>query len=170
MTQPSSDMAQLTAGLPTKSEKIRVLNRAGFSRSEIANFLQIRYQHVRNVLKDEERIQARQEKSGAATGMAEADRGFVHAEPLSGTGACRITVGPKGEVKLPEGILEAAGVRPGDSLLVRFADDEIKLVTPEATARKVRAVVREFVSEGVSLVEELLTERRREAAGEQGHS
>lgn len=37
-------------GLSTKSAKIRALNAAGFSRTEIAAFLKIRYQHVRNVL------------------------------------------------------------------------------------------------------------------------
>jgi hypothetical protein len=51
-------------------------------------------------------------------------------------------------------------------LLVRFDDDEIRLVTPEATTRKVQAAVRKFVPEGVSLVEELLKERRKEAARE----
>lgn len=37
-------------GLQTKSDKIRFLARAGYSRAEIAKFLGIRYQHVRNVL------------------------------------------------------------------------------------------------------------------------
>ena len=37
-------------GLKTKSDKIRALSKAGFARTEIAQFLQIRYQHVRSVL------------------------------------------------------------------------------------------------------------------------
>lgn len=37
-------------GLPTKSAKIRYLNSLEWSRSEIAAKLNIRYQHVRNVL------------------------------------------------------------------------------------------------------------------------
>lgn len=41
---------KVVAGLTTKSEKIRALAREGFSRTEIADFLKIRYQHVRNVL------------------------------------------------------------------------------------------------------------------------
>ena len=61
-----------------------------------------------------------------------------------------------------------AGLPEGGVLLARFDDDEIKLVTPEATARKIQAAVRKFVPEGVSLVDELLKERRREAAHEQG--
>lgn len=36
--------------LPTKSSKIRFLDSQGFSRSEISQYMKIRYQHVRNVL------------------------------------------------------------------------------------------------------------------------
>lgn len=39
--------------LKTKSAKIRYLHGEKFSRSQIANFLGIRYQHVRNVLTTE---------------------------------------------------------------------------------------------------------------------
>ncbi len=36
--------------LPTKSAKIRFLNALGWKRGDIAKYLDIRYQHVRNVL------------------------------------------------------------------------------------------------------------------------
>ena len=42
--------AQAVGGLTTKSDKIRALYRAGYSRSEIRRFPAIRYQQVRNVL------------------------------------------------------------------------------------------------------------------------
>lgn len=170
MTDRSPDMARLTVGLLTKSAKIRTLGKAGFSRSEIANFLQIRYQHVRNVLVEDERLRERQSPVPEAAGMAESGRSFGHDEPPSGTSARRVTVGANGSVTLPGDIFRAAGVRPGDALLVRFEDEEIKLVTPEATMRKVQAAVRQHVPEGVSLVNELLKERRREVADEQGHA
>jgi len=38
------------AKLPTKSAKIRYLNSMDWSRGDIARYLGIRYQHVRNVL------------------------------------------------------------------------------------------------------------------------
>lgn len=41
---------KIVEGLTTKSSKIRALHSAGYSRTEIAQFLGIRYQHVRNVL------------------------------------------------------------------------------------------------------------------------
>ena len=43
-------MDALVAGIPTKSAKIRRLDQAGYARADIARFLDIRYQHVRNVL------------------------------------------------------------------------------------------------------------------------
>jgi len=45
-----AEMDELTKGLITKSAKIRLLEDHGVSRSAIANYLGIRYQHVRNVL------------------------------------------------------------------------------------------------------------------------
>lgn len=41
---------KIVEGLTTKADKIRALDLAGFSRTEIAQFLDIRYQHVRNTL------------------------------------------------------------------------------------------------------------------------
>jgi len=42
----------VVANLGTISDKIRALARAGYLRTEISKFLQIRYQHVRKVLID----------------------------------------------------------------------------------------------------------------------
>lgn len=45
-----SDMQKVLNGMPSKSAKIRYLAVKGFSRGDIARILDIRYQHVRNVL------------------------------------------------------------------------------------------------------------------------
>lgn len=45
-----SKMDTVCKGLETKSAKIRALAAAGYTRSETAKYLGIRYQHVRNVL------------------------------------------------------------------------------------------------------------------------
>jgi hypothetical protein len=44
------EMEQATQHLPSKSAKIRTLDKLGVARADIARFLGIRYQHVRNVL------------------------------------------------------------------------------------------------------------------------
>ena len=49
-TSDRKTMTSLTKGLTTKSAMIRALNSKGYERSEIARFMGIRYQHVRNVL------------------------------------------------------------------------------------------------------------------------
>lgn len=43
---------QVMEGLSTKSDKIRALAKAGYTRTEISEILEIRYQHVRKVLVD----------------------------------------------------------------------------------------------------------------------
>lgn len=166
------EMQRLTEGLLTKADKIRLLAREGYARQQIADFLGIRYQHVRNVLVDEER------KARAALGPPPADwpadLEYKSAVPPDRTGmeegagrppkpvdrARRVDIGPNGELVLPTEIMEAAGTGPGQRLLMRFEDDEIRLMTPAATTRKIQARVRSYIPENVSLVDELREERR----------
>lgn len=75
-------------------------------------------------------------------------------------------IGPDGELRLQKQLMEAAGTGAGRHLLARFDDDEIRLVTPEAAARKIRTWLRKHVPDGTSLVDELLEERRRECERE----
>lgn len=48
MQKPAPE--DVVEGLTSKADKIRALARAGYLRTEIARFLELRYQHVRNVL------------------------------------------------------------------------------------------------------------------------
>ncbi|HEX3666022.1 MAG TPA: hypothetical protein VHU23_12415 [Rhizomicrobium sp.] len=163
----TEEMGALTAGLGTKSDKIRRLGQAGYSRQQIADFLGIRYQHVRNVLVDEER------RTGVVRTTSPFPPKGISAPPTPTTDphrAVRLDIGPDGEIRLPRHIMEAAGTGPDRHLLVRFDDDEIKLVTPEATTRKIRAWVRKHVPDGVSLADELIDERRREFEREERES
>lgn len=150
-------VSELVFGLTTTADKIRALNRAGYTRSEIARVLVIRYQQVRNVLEDDKRLGREPPR-----GMAEAARPFEGAPQT----AKRITVGRNGEVRIPQVMLDALGVKEGDALLVRFADDEIRLYTPEAITRRIQARYRALVPKGVSLADELIAERRAEVERE----
>lgn len=49
-TKPQAQYKTDLSAMTTKSQKIRALNAEGLSRGQIANILEIRYQHVRNVL------------------------------------------------------------------------------------------------------------------------
>jgi hypothetical protein len=136
--------------LPTTAAKIRVLAAQGHPRADIARALGIRYQHVRNVLMRDE------EKAKAAYASAPT------------TGAGKLRVGVDGSAILPAKVIEAVA-KPGDVLFVRVDDGEILLLTREAVTRRVQALAREFVPEGVSLVDELLEDRRREVEAESRH-
>jgi hypothetical protein len=48
--EPRPPAGELTQGLTMKSDKIRALAQAGYDRTEISKIVDIRYQHVRNVL------------------------------------------------------------------------------------------------------------------------
>ena len=48
-------MLKLTEGYSTKADKMRVLERAGVPRADIARFLGVRYQQVRNTLEGDKR-------------------------------------------------------------------------------------------------------------------
>jgi hypothetical protein len=160
--QNQSDMERLTRTLTTKSDKIRTLGSAGYSRQAIADFLGIRYQHVRNVLVDEER----KKLSGFAEGPRSERPRPVAAPPAPATPG-RVVLGPDGSVVLPPSALAAAGYRSGDTLFARaVGDGEIRLLSSRAAIRHAQDLVREFVPEDVSLVDELLKERRHEAEEE----
>src|SRR3954471_10327836 len=65
-------MSHVVAGLKTKSARIRALAKVGYARADIARFLGIRYQHVRNV------VLAAQEQPAPFTPEAEkAERQWV---------------------------------------------------------------------------------------------
>ena len=48
-------MISLTEGISTKADKMRVLERSGCARADIARFLGVRYQQVRNTLEGDKR-------------------------------------------------------------------------------------------------------------------
>ncbi len=146
------NLARAVRELPTTAAKIRALAAQGRSRADIARALGIRYQHVRNVL-------VRDEEKKKAEGTMPADAGVPG----------KIPVAADGSVVIPASITKALALKGGDILFVRIHDGEIRLLTRTAVTRRVQALAREFVPEGVSLVDELLEDRRREVEAESQH-
>jgi len=154
-------MNSLVAGHATVSDKIRALNQAGYSRSDIARFLGKRYQHVRNVLVADQ--QTRRTRRGAhvstkTSAASAAQKGAMRSN--------KIQVGRDGQLAIPATIREALGLREGDALIPIVENGELHLLPLQAAVRRAQAIVRRFVPEGVSLVEELLEDRRREVERE----
>jgi AbrB family looped-hinge helix DNA binding protein len=154
MSASMEEARRVTAGLKTKSDKIRALHRAGWSRVKIADALKIRYQHVRNVLVQDE---------------ARAARAAIRPSDQSTTPKpAKIRLGPDGRVVIPAAFRDALDLREGDILFARIESDEIHLLTSAAAMRCAQAIVRQFVPEGISLVDELIEDRRREVEREAG--
>jgi len=149
-------MVELTEGLPSKSAKMRALAKAGYKRSEIAKFLGTKYQFVRNVLVQEE---ARQSRDAEAASL---DNSSTPARNIS----IKVRLGPDGRVVIPATFRETLGLKEGDVLFARLENGELNLLTPMAAMRRAQALVRQFVPEGVSLVDELIADRRREVERE----
>jgi AbrB family looped-hinge helix DNA binding protein len=148
-----SQMSELTQRLSSKSEKMRVLARAGYERADIARFLGTRYQFVRNVLVNEEERNAR----------LAADSHKAANEKL---GPTKIRLGPEGRILIPAPFREALGLSEGDTLVASLENGELSLLTVPASVRKAQAIIRKFVPPGVSLVDELIEDRRKELESE----
>src|SRR5438093_1233427 len=142
------EMKALTEGLMTKSEKIRRLGTAGYTRQQIADFLGIRYQHVRNVLVDEER----RIKSliGPPPSDWPTDLEFKSAAPPGKSGfeepsgrppkppkkTMKVKLCPDGRLAIPSHMLEALGWKEGDTIWVNLeGDGEILLADVHAVTR-----------------------------------
>ena len=148
LPEDEARMKQIVDGLQTNASRIRALSREGFEKSSIARFLGVRYQQVYNVVK-----RSRLDKS--ATAKDERPRWDW------------VKLGASGRVTLPMAYIEALGLREGDDVQLELAEDELRVVPKDVAIARVQDLVRRYVPDGVSLVDELIAERRREAAAEE---
>jgi len=68
-----------------------------------------------------------------------------------------------GRVVIPAEIRRALGVKDGDTVLWELLDGEARLSTRRERMRRAQALVREYVPAELSLVDELINERRAES-------
>jgi AbrB family looped-hinge helix DNA binding protein len=164
-------MKELTKGLATKSDKIRVLSEHGYSRGDIARFLGIRYQHVRNVL-----VQSSPKRpaSGTPPGFEESAAAPYFAGPPAMPSAApegirhrvRLKVDAGGRVLIPAAVREAMHIGEDDTVLAWLEDGGLHLVSPEVARRQAQALARKLMGNTGCLADELIAERREEAKRE----
>jgi bifunctional DNA-binding transcriptional regulator/antitoxin component of YhaV-PrlF toxin-antitoxin module len=77
-----------------------------------------------------------------------------------------IQLGPGGRIVIPAVYRKAMGVEEGGRLMAHLDDGVLRLLTPEMAIRRAQEWVRQTIPPGVSLVDDLLEERRREFARE----
>lgn len=145
-------MAKVSAGLPSKSAQIRALLSAGYNRADTARFVRVRYQFVRNV-----EMRAK-EKEARKTRVE---------EPSKTPARLWAEVGPDGRIVIPAAFRPTLGIEGGGHVLMRLEDDEVRIVGRDTAITRVQEMVAKYVPEGVSLVDELLAERRREVEREE---
>jgi AbrB family looped-hinge helix DNA binding protein len=77
-----------------------------------------------------------------------------------------VNIGPGGRIVIPAEIRAALKVGEGDRLVLAVVGDELVVTPLWLSIERVQKWVRTFVPEGVSLVDELIADRRAEAAKE----
>ena len=65
---------------------------------------------------------------------------------------------------LPAELRKELGLARGDKIVIESDGDTVVLSTPERSRRQARELFRRYVSEGRSLTDEIIADRRAEAA------
>ena len=172
----TEEAARIVASQATVSDKIRALNAAGYPRAEIARLLGKRYQHVRNVLEGDKVGRAAQPPPGVAEEPAvfERDDGRPTRQPPPprpefvdrGRGIFRLSLRPDGSVLLPPSVLEALALKGGSSVVARLDGDTFIFEGPDEALRRLRELIPPRRPGEPLASDELIAERRREAAWE----
>jgi len=76
-----------------------------------------------------------------------------------------LTIGPQGRIVIPAAIRRELDLEPGDELTARAADGSLVLTSPAAAARRLSGMFAHLET-GATVVDELIAERRAEAARE----
>ncbi|MGA8615022.1 MAG: AbrB/MazE/SpoVT family DNA-binding domain-containing protein [Xanthobacteraceae bacterium] len=79
----------------------------------------------------------------------------------------RARINQQGRIVIPAECRAAAGLKPGDDLLIEpIGEGELRIRTPEQALREAQRIVARHSSGSRDLVAELIAERREEAARE----
>jgi len=78
----------------------------------------------------------------------------------------RTRVNENGRVVIPASYRKALGIKAGDEVILRMEDDELRITTMKRRIERAQRLVRKYVKPGISLVDELIAERREAARNE----
>lgn len=102
-------------------------------------------------------------------GFSEEPQSFEHrAGELRSVAHTRLKIDSAGRIVIPAEMRAAMMVAPGDTVTAKVVDGEFRIVSPSVALKRVQAFANEFKASnpGVSLVDELIEERREEAGKE----
>ena len=78
----------------------------------------------------------------------------------------RVRIIEGGKLVIPAAMRRELGIATGDTVVVDVADGELRVRSLPAAIARAQAILRRHVPEGVSLADELIADRRREAERE----
>lgn len=136
------ELERLAAPHNSKAAKVRALNEAGVSTTDISTFLGIRYQHTYNVLLRAGRIVRTEPKVGE-----------------TGTPLLSLDVGAGGVVTLPDEILRSFNVTNGGRIFCRQTPQGLLLIPHDEAVAELRRLAAERMPEHASLLDALLGSR-----------
>jgi AbrB family looped-hinge helix DNA binding protein len=78
----------------------------------------------------------------------------------------RLRVNENGRVVIPASFRKALGINPGDEVVLRLENDELRITTQKKRLERARRLVRKYIPAGRFLADELIAERREAARTE----
>lgn len=104
----------------------------------------------------------------ATSDTAKSSEGFAEgsAEWVVETRRGNLALDADGSLRLPASFLRAAGVEPGDTVLARVVNGEVRLSGYAASLKRAQWIAQHFHRPGASEVDDFIAERR--AAGARG--
>ena len=78
----------------------------------------------------------------------------------------QVTIAPNGRITVPAAVRRQLGLKGGEKLNIRVLDGTLVFETMDAALKRVRAIMRQYIDPNISMVDELIADRRAEAASE----
>ena len=98
-------------------------------------------------------------------GFAEDQKPYHSAPSQAAPPRAFVDLGKAGRFVVPAAMRAAMGVGEGDRLVVTLEGDALRVESQKSVIARVQAALRPLAKPGVSVVDELIADRRREAAG-----
>lgn len=77
-----------------------------------------------------------------------------------------VKIGPGGRIVIPAKLREKLGVKPGDTVWLEEDNEQLRITSVRQAIRRMQDLVAQYAPGDRSLADELIAERREEAARE----
>jgi len=78
----------------------------------------------------------------------------------------RTRLNENGRIVIPASVRRALGLKAGDEIVLLVENDEVRMTTARKRVERARQLYKKYVGKGIRLSDELIADRRKEAARE----